>query len=104
MPKDITREQCAYNSEILYGALLSCCQEHPIPNKYILHFESTANGITAWDLFLQDYGSKNNLNVQKAAIDKELLCKYDPAQKGGVLQYLDDTESAWVKNGDVRSV
>jgi len=68
-----------------------------MPNKYILCFESTANGIAAWDLLLQDYGSKNNLDVQKAEIDKELLCVYDPAQKGGVLQYLDDTESAWVQ-------
>jgi len=55
-----------------------------------------ANGIAAWDLFLQDYGSKNNLDVQKAEINKELLCAYNLAQKGGILQYLDDTESAWV--------
>jgi len=97
VPKDITQEQCANDSEILYGVLLSCCREHPVPNKYILHFESTANGIAAWDLFLQDYGSKNNLDVQKAEIDKELLRAYDPAQKGGILQYLDDTELAWVR-------
>jgi len=89
-PRDISEEQCAHDSEVFYGALLSCCREHPVPNKYILQYEATANGIAAWDLFLQDYGSKNNLDIQKGEIDKELQNAFDPQQKGGILQYLDD--------------
>ncbi len=93
---DVTEEQVQHDKEILYRALMFSCQDIPAA-KYITQQEHTANGLTTWYNFLQDYGGRENLKIKKKAIGEILTRSYNPSYKGGTLQFLDNMESAWIQ-------
>jgi len=92
---NITAKQFIHDNKVLYGAIKSSTRVFCPTNQYVIKQNKSKDGVMTWYNFNQDYNGENNMEVKIAEVGLMLEKDYDPAQKGGVIQYLDDLEATW---------
>jgi len=95
MSADITAKQFIHDNRVLYGAIKSSTRVFCRTNQYVIKQNKSKDGVMTWYNFNQDYNGENNMEGKIAKVGLQLEKDYDPKQKGGVIQYLDNLEATW---------
>jgi len=90
---NITAKQFIHDNKVLYGAIKSSTRVFCPTNQYVIANSKNKDGVLTWYNFNQDYNGENNMETKIADVGLKLEKDYDPDQKGGVLQYLEDMEA-----------